>query len=746
LALYRAGHQKEALDAYREARRVLFEELGVEPGPGLRKLERAVLRQDPALDAPARSAVPRLRLPTPPTPLVGRRLETAAAAAILRRDGVRLLTLTGAGGTGKTRLALAVAEELAPELAGGAAFVDLAPVSDAESIPSLVAEALSAGGGDGDPLAAVAERVGDLPLLVVLDNLEQLLPEVEPVARLLAAAPRLLVLATSRAPLRLSGEHEYPVPPLPVPEAGASFADAAANDAVELFVARARAVAHDFELNDTNVAAVAGICRRLDGLPLALELAAARVRVLAPAELEHRLGSALDLLVEGARDLPLRQRTLRATLDWSFALLNEGEQATLAGLSVFVGGCTLEAAQEVLGGETGLLDNLSALAENSLVVRRSADAAPRPALLETIREYALEQLRASGREDGLRRRHAAYFLAFAERGAPQLAAGATEAALEELAREHENVLAALAWSGDTGEVETEVRLAAAMRYYWRLRGHIAEGGRLMERVLADSVDAPPELRARALSDAAFFAFRVGDLDKAAAEWEESVELYRTAGDDEEATRCIAELGAVAWAAGRLDEAEARYRDCLSAFAAQGNRVREALVLSNLATIAADRGDLATAEAEGERVAEIQRELGDQDSLGITLHNLAGVKLALGRIDAARGLAGESVEIAHRLGYRELLAYALGNMAELAETGGESERAARLLGGSDALFTDLGIARPPGDAERRARLGEQLAAGLGEARLDDLSAAGAAASVEELVAEAAALAPGTVPQR
>jgi predicted ATPase/DNA-binding SARP family transcriptional activator len=745
LALYRAGHQKEALEAYREARRVLVDELGVDPGPGLRELERAVLRQDPALDAPARPAAPRLQLPVPPTPLVGRRLETAAAAALLRRDDVRLVTLTGAGGTGKTRLALAVAEELAPELAGGAAFVDLAPVSDAESIPSLVVQALSAGGADGDPVAAVAERVGDLPLLLVLDNLEQLLPEVEPVARLLAAAPRLLVLATSRAPLRLSGEHEYPVPPLPVPEAGASFEESAANESVRLFVARARAVSVGFELNDANVSAVGSVCRRLDGLPLALELAAARVRVLAPDEIERRLGSALDLLVEGARDLPPRQRTLRATLDWSFALLDEGERATLAGLSVFAGGCTLEAAQEVLG-DAGVLDRVSTLAENSLLAVTSTGAAARLTLLETIREYALEQLRASGREAEVRRRHAEVFVELAERGAEDGSAGATEACLAVFDREHENLLGALAWSAEQADVEVQVRLAVALRFYWQVRGYIAEGVRLFESVLAVSAGAAPKLRAKALIHAGFFAFRSGDLHKAQAEWEEALALFRELGDDEETARCTAELGAVAWAAGRLDEAAALYRECSVEFAAQGRRMREALALSNLAAIAADRGDHETAEADGERVVEIQRDLADLDSLGISLHNLAGVKLALGRVDEARALAVESVEIADRLGYRELLAYALGNIAELAEAGGDAERAARLLGGSDVLFAELGVVRTPGEAERRARLGELLQTGLGEPRFRDLSAAGAASSVEDLVAEAVALVPSAARPR
>lgn len=725
LALYRAGRQKDALGAYRELREMLVEELGVEPGPRLRELERAVLRQDPALAVPAGPSRGTPRLPVPATPLIGRHLEVAAVAALLRRADVRLVTLTGPGGTGKTRLALAIAAELAPELAGGSVFVDLAPVADPALLPTGIAQALGVDPGD-DPLAAVADEIGDRPLLLVLDNLEQLLPEVTAVASLLAAAPRLCILATSRAPLRLSGEHEYPVPPLSVPAVTSSFEEVADTDAVHLFLARARAVDPSFALTDENVHAVASICRRLDGLPLALELAAARTRLLPPDELERRLAGALELLVEGARDLPPRQQTLRATLDWSWELLDESQRDALARLSVFAGGAPLDGAQVVAAP----LEHLADLVEHGLL--RRVDG--RLVQLETIRAYALERLREADAEDDARRRHAAHFLSVADRLHPELVDGDVEAAIAELDREHENLLAALAWAADAGDVATEVGLVTDLRVYWAIRGSLGEARRLFERAIADSVD-DPRLHAQALYHGASFAMRRGDLATARTEWQTALELFRGLGDEEEQARCVAELGSVALAEGALDLAEQHYREAAAAFAAQGKRMREAAALGNLAAIAAERGNWETADAEGRRVVEIQREVADDQGLCISLHNLARVELALERLDEARRFATESLQIASDLGYTEVIGYSLGTIAELALAQGEEERAARLLGRGDALFAETGAMRYGEEAEAWERTLTELAERLSEARLRELIAVGAALTTEDAVAEA-----------
>src|SRR5581483_6641662 len=399
LALYRCGRQAEALEVYRDARRVLADELGLEPGPALQELERAILRQEPSLEAPAAPTRSTRPLPVPATPLVGRRLELAAVAALFRDEGARLVTLTGTGGTGKTRLALAVAASLEPELRDGALFVSLAPVTDPELLVDTIAEALDVREGTTRSLAeGVTEHLRDRRMLLVLDNFEQLLAAAPFVADLLAAAPRLWILATSRAQLRLAAEREYPVPPFDTPDADVPFEALVKADALRLYAARAQAVEPAFELDPANAAEVARVCSRLDGLPLAIELAAARAKLLAPAEILERLEREPNLLPSGPRDAPARQQTLAATIRWSYDLLGPDERVAFARLGVFVGGCTLEAAEGVCDVT---LETLSALVDNNLLRRRNG----RFMMLETVRHFAVECLEESG-ADELRRRHA----------------------------------------------------------------------------------------------------------------------------------------------------------------------------------------------------------------------------------------------------------------------------------------------------------------------------------------------------
>ena len=481
LALYRCGRQSEALELYTDTRARLLDELGLEPSAELRELQRRILQQDAGLAAPPAKEAAASALPSPPNRLLGRRRELSELRELLLRDDVRLLVLTGAGGSGKTRLALEAAREAASSFANGAAFADLAPLRDPALVVGAIARALGIPDVSGeDPLQTLAAALRARELLFFVDNAEHVRAAAASFVELLAGAPRLTLLVTSRVVLHLSGEHVYPVEPLAV------------ESAVSLFLERAREAEPRFRPDAADEQAIRQICKRLDGLPLAIELAASRVRTLTPVELLDRLEPRLPLLTGGPRDLPARQQTLRATLEWSHALLNDDERRDLNRLAVFAGGCTLEAAEAVCGTT---LERLSSLLDANLLLRAAAKGS-RYSMLETIREYAAERLDALADVEALRRRHAEYFLELA-----QSANLTTEARGEQrhdvVISEQANIRAAIDWAAATGDIALALELTVALENFWTTSDPF-EGVRRLETLLADAGDVPTPLRARAL--------------------------------------------------------------------------------------------------------------------------------------------------------------------------------------------------------------------------------------------------------
>ena len=688
LALYRCGRQADALEVYREARRTLSEDLGLEPSRALQELERAVLRQDPSLAAPPAPTRSTRPLPTPPTALVGRRLELAAVAALFRDEGVRLVTLTGPGGTGKTRLGLAVAEALEPELRDGALFVSLAPVSSPELLVPTIADALEVREGGRSLAEGVGEHLRERRILLVLDNFEQLLPAAPFVADLLAAAPRLLVLATSRAPLRLAAEHEYPVPPFDTPAADLPFEALVKTDALRLFAARARAVDPAFELDDASAPEVARVCNRLDGLPLAIELAAARSKLLAPGEILERLEREPHLPGTGPRDAPARQRTLTATIGWSYDLLGEDERLAFDHLGVFAGGCTLEAAEQVCDTS---LDTLATLVDNNLLRRRDS----RFLMLETVRHFAAERLQEAG-DAGVRRRHAEWLTELAETMVERTLAGEdAKEWLDRIQPEHDNIRAALAWSLEE-DPEVTLRLASSLRLFWEVRGHFSEGFRWLEEALPRAAGAAPEVRMRALSASGTIAFRLGKVEVSEERWEEALEIARKLGDDLWIARLLSDLGTAAAAREEWEPATVLLEESADLFRELDVPPRLATVLGNLGHIAGQQGDYARAiEVTEEALALESRH---KPNAAISTYNLGSHNLRAGNLEQAREWLERAVAITQELGFKEVMAYALAAFVRLCLLEGDAARAAYLAGIADRLLADAGLQLQPREQE------------------------------------------------
>ena len=690
-------------------------------------------------------------LPAPLTALIDREREITLISSLLGSESVRLVTLTGPGGVGKTRLAVAAASEAVAGLADGAYYVTLAPISDPSLVTSTIAKALGVAESAGStPRARLISFLERRSTLLVLDNFEQVVEAAPVVADLLGACPRLRVLTTSRVPLHVSGEHEVVVTPLGLAEGAGrvSVEEASSSAAVRLFIMRARAVGSDVVLDAETAPAVAEICRRLDGLPLAIELAAARAKILPPPALLARLERRLPLLTGGNRDLPARQRTMRDTIAWSYDLLETEDQALFRRLAVFVGGFALEAAEAVAGGSNpaGTLEGIASLVDKSLLRHvTGSDADPRYGMLETVREYGLEQLAAAGEEAPARRAHAAWCLELVEWAWGRTFGGrrwslptVESTSLHLIEAEHDNVRTALAWLERDGDATGLLRLAGAMWGFWFLRGHRREGRAWLERALDASceVGVPPAPRARALIGAGLLARNQGAYDRAAALGQEYLAISLECGEPwrEDEARWL--LGYVAIADGAYDDAATHLERALALVDASSHPLDAADGRSMLGMAAYGAGDLERAAVLQEEVLGAFRALDDPYREVVSLGYLGMIACDRGNTAEAATWFAAALPLLRATGGRETLAEWLAGVATLAAARGASETAARLAGAAETLRERTGHAFTLPERAAFERGAGVARAALGETGFSAAEGAGRALLLEQAVTEAA----------
>jgi predicted ATPase/transcriptional regulator with XRE-family HTH domain len=686
-----------------EAERAAFVELARYP-PGQQGKEQAARRE----------TVPN-NLPAPPTSFVGRESAVASVRDLFRKPGVRLVTLTGAPGIGKTRLSLQVAEALLDSFKDGVFFVALAPIRDLDRVPAAIAQALNVRENPGELLQVTLQRyLRDRRLLLLLDNFEQVTAAAPLLGTLLLSSPGLKLLVTSREVLHIYGEHDFPVPPLAVP--GSKFQvqsekglSATLNfepgtleryETVRLFVERAVAVDHDFSLTSDNAQAVVEICRRLDGLPLAIELAAAQVNAFAPQEMLPRLQRALDLLVGGPLDLPPRQQALRSAISWSYDLLDESEAALFRRLAVFVGGATLEAVEAVCGvGEgrrtkdeqSSISNLLASLVDKSLLNRENVgvgSASQRYTLLETVREYAWERLAESNEVELLRKRHAAFYLELVEEAGPQLTGEEHDTWYKRLQLEYDNIRAALATSIEYADAETALRFGTVLWRYWDMHGYISEGRGWLDLTLQLESDAFPLLRSNVLSSAGILAWSGDDLDTARSFHGQSLALRRQLGDKQRIASSLNNMGLVAHQQGDYQEAFDLLAESLEICRELDDKADIASTLNNLGNSAHAMGDPDNAYALLEEGLALWREVGDMYGVALVLNDLAEVERSRGNYERAVPLYIEGIEKMREMEDNSRVANALHNLAHVLHHQGDLDKAYELLAESLTMRRDL----------------------------------------------------------
>lgn len=650
---------------------------------------------------PASLPPPAGNLPTPLTRLIGREREVISARQLLQRGDLRLLTLVGPGGAGKTRLAVEVAAGLQDQFDDRVVFVNLVPIHDPDLVVPTIADAVGIGEEGGRPrLDRLKEGLRAKRLLLVLDNFEQVIPAAGLVADLLSSCPGLKALVTSREVLRVRGEHVFAVHPLPTPDRKRATASELLSQsaAAQLFAERAAAARPDFAITNENAPAVAELCRRLDGLPLAIELAAARSTLFSPEAMLARLGSRLQLLTGGPRDVPARQQTLRNTIAWSYDLLTASEQTLFRRLCVFIGGSTLDAIAAVCTAagdlELDIVDGLASLVDKSLLWQDATTSRePWFLMIETIREYGLEQLERSGEAQATRRAHAHSYLQLAEQSEPHLWGGAQEQWLDRLEQEHDNLRVALAWHIGQGEgVAAALRMAGRLWRFWDVRGHWTEGLQWLEQALSGPAGAAPADRWLALHGAGNLALDLGEYARAKAYYEESLVVTQHLKMRHGIANSLLNLSQVTFYQGDLRHAIALQEQSLAIHRALGNNIGIALALHNLAGMLEQQGEYDRATIIAEESLARYKQLRDSRGMAWALHDLALLAHRRGAYERARALLEQCRAIYNKLGAKNDLARVLNDLGELADDQGEYEAAGALYEESLRLAAELGDRR------------------------------------------------------